>query len=238
MATASRQSRSVRRRVFLFRRLRKLLGLTQAQIARFSSVALRQYRRLENERQLPKLFQLLNHIAHAFGLSFECNLMRNPDSEGEADNARRVTTLAAAYRSPYLHIALMNGDRTVSLRRQRIGSRKQAFAVIEPILIDLGCSLLVVEPKLLPDRRRGRFLGTVTTITLGEAKRIVFSDGSKPTHRQLFEDLIHHFPELCSAVKVLATGRIAMTEPWRVNALVPAALGIAAHWRDGDPHSI
>lgn len=233
MSTALPEPEAEKEPVFLFRRLRTLLGMTQKQAAWFATVAVHQYRRLESQQKLPKLFRLLNQIARAFGMSFRCNLL----SRTATAEIPEVKTLSVAYRSPHLFVALMNGDRTMRLRRLRLSRAEDVFARIEPMLVELDCDVLVIEPELLTNGRRGRFQGEIHKLTLAEAKTILFPGEPDVTHRELFEDLVHHYPELRPNVKMLATGRLAMADAWRVNQLVPVALGVAVHRRDGDHHS-
>ena len=60
------------------------------------------------------------------------------------------------------------------------------------------------------------------------AKRALIPPDRKPTSIELCRTLLERFPSLHRLVTVLPTGRIAMSEKWRIVQLLPIALGLAA----------
>lgn len=163
-------------------------------------------------------------------------------------SARPAYTLAVAYRSPHLIMALSDGNTVLEIRQYRSVRtffRARSLIEREARAYDVK-EILVEEDTKTADEVRS--LGVpFKTLTFRRAKQHVLGtgDAEPPANKGFFRALVARHPELERYVRVMpATGNVAMTERWRTARLTVATLALAApaaavprppRWVVGDP---
>ena len=137
-------------------------------------------------------------------------------------------TLAICYWSPYLALAVMDGNEVIAIERVKVTGRRMP-SVLRTRAARLSASYrvrrVIVEPRLARAAREIR--PTRETLSVAEAKRILIGR-ERPTHRELYRHMIDRVPTLRRLVTIRKTHRLTFTEPWRTVALLAAALCVAA----------
>lgn len=228
-------------------------GISQRELATLARVSRHFVEDLERSPQLKGRVEPLVRVAIALGqpvesliaperyraLSEDVERRRStlggtaelPDARPPVETARYH--LAVAYRSPYLLMALSDGKTVLDLRQHRasVGERVRIRRLIEREVRAYGVKEIIVETgsKIAEDVVS---LGIpARTITLPRAKQAIVGDPGRapPTNRAFFPTLLAARPELGRYVTTLpTTGRLAMSERWRVSRLVVATLALAA----------
>lgn len=145
----------------------------------------------------------------------------------------RAFELAVAYRSPHLLMALSDGASILEVRSRRVPHTEpdRMRAVIEREAKAYGVKDVVVEAG---SRTSDCFFSVGIphrSLTFRRAKLFVLGkdEGTPPSNKPFFRQLVERHPELRRYVKILPlTGDVAMSEEWRIARLVVATLAIAA----------
>lgn len=145
----------------------------------------------------------------------------------------RPFQLAVAYRSPQLLTALSDGTSILEIRPHRVRHTEpdRIRAVIACEAKAYGVRNVVVEAG---SRTSDCFFSIGIphrVLTLRRAKLFVLGkdEGTPPSNKPFFRQLVEQHPELRRYVKILPlTGDVAMSEEWRIARLVVAALALAA----------
>jgi hypothetical protein len=149
-------------------------------------------------------------------------------------NARRRCTIAVAYRSRGVGVAVLRGKHVVEVRRHRLAPGRDPQAAIRKLLrktlADYGTSHLVVERDGEADLATANMRGlAIRSLSLSEAKRTLLPRRDHITHVELAKHLLREHPKLRRLVTVLRlSGEIAINEARRLVPLHAVALGLAA----------
>lgn len=143
-------------------------------------------------------------------------------------------SLAIAYRSPHLIVALSDGTTVLEIQQRRVsaGTCMSRFrSLIERECLAYGVREVIVETGT----KAADYVRTLgfphRTLTFRQAKQhLALCPGdTPPPTKAFFHALVAKHPELARYVKVLpATGRVAVSERWRTSRLVVATLALAA----------
>jgi len=155
------------------------------------------------------------------------------EAEAPADVKPKII-LAVAYRSPHLMTAISDGKTVLDLRQRRVSSLASAVRLRSLIAREArsyGTPEVIVETDT-PIAAYAASQGIPhRTLSFKQAKQHLLPSpgGAVPSNKVFFAALIAKHAELGRYVKVLqATGRVAMTEHWRIMRLVIASLALAA----------
>ncbi|MFA5762384.1 MAG: hypothetical protein WC931_02205 [Bacilli bacterium] len=149
-------------------------------------------------------------------------------------NTRRRCTIAVAYRSHGVGIAVIRGTYLVEVRRHRLEPGNDVhFAIrklVRKALADYGTNRIVVERDGEADLATANMRGlAIRTLSLSEAKRTLLPRRDRITHVELAKHLLREHPKLRRLVTVLRlSGEIAINEARRLVPLHAVALGLAA----------
>lgn len=214
-------------------------GLTQQELAHRTGISSRSLRSLETtptvtrsvENLLRLSISLDTTVEDLFDPSVLTGLRRQLGAETSLhfkDNYH--PEIAACYRSPYLVVAVMNAGDAIEVQRSRVVAAHEIPRVLRRLMIEYGCQTLIVEPNSHLFRIAKTLQCRVHTVAMRTAKAALVPSAKRVTNHQLCQQLVNRCPKLRRLVKIFpATGRIAMTERWRVVQLLPVALGIAAN---------
>lgn len=140
--------------------------------------------------------------------------------------------LAACYRSPYLAMAVLQGDEVIEVRRHRLG-RHRAKAVVRQHIATLAnayhVNRVTVEPATLAHRA---LMGTAHTrvrlVSLKAVKDQLLPELEARTNSALMARLIADHPQWRRLFRHWPkSGLMATTDTWRTVALLAIALGLA-----------
>lgn len=158
-------------------------------------------------------------------------------AELPADPEPHTTTgysLAVAYRSPHLIMAISDGKTVLEIRQYRLPAVKTFFRLrwlIEREAKAYDVREIIVED----DTKTSDYVYSLglpyRALTFRRAKQFIAGTGDSepPTNKPFFHALVAKHPELGRYVRVLpATGRVAVSERWRTARLTVATLALAA----------
>lgn len=141
--------------------------------------------------------------------------------------------LAAYYWSPYLTFAVLNGEHIVELVCHRLQGGPKTAATLHAhfrrLVHDYAPDRIVI-PAVTALYEAGVLTGRVIeTVSLRNAKMMLLAAGERPTHRDLYAELLRRYPRLKPYVPHLTGGRsdVAAIRSRRAVQLLPVALGLA-----------
>jgi len=150
--------------------------------------------------------------------------------------------LAACIRFNILGLAIVSSGRVLKVKRRCLYHRrptesKQSFATraITKLANDFSLSAIVVEPGSLVQQWVEQTGLKTLSLTLLKTKEILLPEAERTTHVALLQHLVDHYPEARAVARILPiTGKVAMTDRWRVPPLLAVALGLA--WQQAGHH--
>ena len=227
-------------------------GISQNLLAMIAHVSRFSIEDLESTSKLRPSIELLLRVALALHCRVDDLIAPDHKRNIEAEIERRAAMLggdatrtaashapepafqlAAAYRSPHLLTALSDGTSILEIRPRRVPHTQpdRMRAVIEREAKAYGVKDVVVEAG---SRTSDCFFSLGIphrALTLRRAKLFVLGkdEGTPPSNKPFFRQLVERHPELRRYVKILPlTGDVAMSEEWRIARLVVATLALAA----------
>lgn len=140
-------------------------------------------------------------------------------------------TLAIAYCSPLLCLAVTDGKAILEVRQYRSVSARRARAIISREAKAYGVHDIIVDARFATSKAIASLGRPYKTLAFVRAKEYLAGTGvhDAPPNAQFFAALVKAHPELGRYVRVLpATGRVAMTETWKTARLIVSTLALAA----------
>lgn len=242
--------KSSQRLVFHIRRLRQWFEdrpLSQGELAERSGVPARTLRTLEQRRSLPKAIEMMLRISIA--LNVPLDKLIDPASRREVEEQLGLVprpgravytgassrsshqyspTLAVCHRVPYLVLAICDGMEVLEVIRRRAAAPDTFGEMIRRVITEYGCQTVLLEPNSQLVNEVENLQCRIHTLSLKQAKHLLFPEESNVTNRQLFHHLVECEPRFRRMVQILpGTGRIAMTQRWRTVVLTAVALARA-----------
>lgn len=225
---------------FHIRRLRQWFGsrgISQTELANRAGIPSQRLRSLESTRALPTQVESLVRVAISLGTTVDhlidtrhvARLRRNIETGNvePVDCRPFCPTIAVCYRSPYLCLAVLDDGEILEVQRTRITDKNGIGRTIRKLIGEYGCRTIIVEPDRHLLKMVENLHCEVRTLSMAIAKRALVPADRPPTHAELYRHLLERFPQLTRFVTVLPSGRIAMSEKWRIVQLLPVALGLA-----------
>lgn len=139
--------------------------------------------------------------------------------------------LAAYYWSPYLTFAVLNGEHIVELVCHRLKGRPETAATLhahfQRLVHDYAPERIVI-PEVAALYEAGALTGQpIETVSMKAAKTALLGS-TRPTHRNLYAELVRRYPGLKPYVPLTGSKSDAATiRSRRAVQLLPVALGLA-----------